>query len=186
VLRRDEAYIGVLVDDLIRLEHREPYRMFTSRAEYRLILRTDNADRRLMPYAFELGLLKDRAALDAREREIREAIEALRRSGRDVLLRRPEAAIDQVMPGLPRAVAEQVEIDLKYEGYIRRQAQQGDRFRRLEEKRIPDPFDYRRVRHLRFEAREKLERVRPASLGQASRIAGVTPADIQLLMVHLT
>ncbi len=185
VLRRDEAYIGVLVDDLIRLEHREPYRMFTSRAEYRLLLRADNADRRLMPRAFELGLLRDRSAFDARERAIGEALAALRSSGKDALLRRPEARIEEVLPGLPRGVAEQVEIELKYEGYIRRQGAEVEKFRRLEGKPIPERFDYARIRHLRFEAREKLERVRPASLGQASRIAGVTPADLQLLLVHL-
>ncbi|HXG62652.1 MAG TPA: tRNA uridine-5-carboxymethylaminomethyl(34) synthesis enzyme MnmG [Planctomycetota bacterium] len=185
VLRRDEAYIGVLIDDLIRLEHREPYRMFTSRAEYRLLLRADNADRRLMPHAFALGLLTDRSDFDARERAIAAALAELRRTGKDALLRRPEIGIDQVLPGLPRAVAEAVEIEVKYEGYIRRQAQDVERFRRLEEKLIPESFDYRRLRHLRFEAREKLERVRPRSIGQASRIAGVTPADLQILLVHL-
>lgn len=185
ILRRDEAYIGVLIDDLIRLEHREPYRMFTSRAEYRLLLRTDNADRRLMPHAFALGLLKDRSDFDSRERAIAAALAELRRTGKDALLRRPEVGIHDVLPGLPRAVAEAVEIEVKYEGYIRRQAQDVERFRRLEEKLIPESFDYRRVRHLRFEAREKLERIRPRSIGQASRIAGVTPADLQLLLVHL-
>ena len=185
VLRRDEAYIGVMIDDLIRLEHREPYRMFTSRAEYRLLLRTDNADRRLMPYAFDLGLLRDRSAFDAKEAAIRGAIDRLRRAGKDALLRRPDAAVDDVMPGLPREVGEQVEIELKYEGYIERQAHEVEKFRRLEDKAIPEKFNYARLKHLRFEAREKLERVRPASIGQASRIAGVTPADIQLLLVHL-
>lgn len=185
ILRRDEAYIGVLIDDLIRLEHREPYRMFTSRAEYRLLLRADNADRRLMPHAFALGLLKDRSGFDARERAIAAAREELRRTGKDQILRRPDVTIGQVLPDLPRAVAEAVEIEVKYEGYIRRQALEVERFRRLEEKLIPEAFDYARVRHLRSEAREKLERVRPRSIGQASRIAGVTPADLQLLLVHL-
>ncbi|MFN3486571.1 MAG: tRNA uridine-5-carboxymethylaminomethyl modification enzyme MnmG/GidA, partial [Planctomycetota bacterium] len=185
ILRRDEAYIGVLIDDLIRLEHREPYRMFTSRAEYRLLLRTDNADRRLMPHAFALGLLKDRSDFDSRERAIAAALAELRRTGKEAALRRPEVGIHDVLPGLPRAVAQAVEIEVKYEGYIRRQAQDVERFRRLEEKLIPESFDYRRVRHLRFEAREKLERIRPRSIGQASRIAGVTPADLQLLLVHL-
>jgi tRNA uridine 5-carboxymethylaminomethyl modification enzyme len=185
VLRRDEAYIGVMIDDLIRLEHREPYRMFTSRAEYRLLLRCDNAERRLMPYAFELGLLRDRAAFDAREAAIRGAIETLRRNGKDALLRRQDVSIDDVLPGLPRAVAEQVEIALKYEGYIARQANEVEKFRRLEGKVIPDKFNYDLLKHLRNEAREKLKRIRPASIGQAARIAGVTPADIQLLLVHL-
>jgi tRNA uridine 5-carboxymethylaminomethyl modification enzyme len=185
VLRRDEAYIGVLIDDLIRLEHREPYRMFTSRAEYRLLLRADNADRRLMPHAFALGLLRDRAAFDAKERAIAEALATLRTSGRDAVLRRPETRIEEVLPGLAKGVAEQVEIEVKYEGYIRRQAAEVEKVRRLEAKRIPERFDYAKILHLRFEAREKLQRVRPASIGQAARIAGVTPADLQILLVHL-
>jgi tRNA uridine 5-carboxymethylaminomethyl modification enzyme len=185
VLRRDEAYLGVMIDDLIRLEHREPYRMFTSRAEYRLLLRSDNADRRLMPKAFELGLLKDRSRFDAKERAIADAHAELRRKGLDSALRRPGSSVEDVLPGLPRGVAEQVEIELKYEGYIRRQGMEVERFRRLEGKEIPERFDYASLRHLRFEAREKLQRVRPRSLGQASRIAGVTPADLQVLWVHL-
>ncbi|HXX93821.1 MAG TPA: tRNA uridine-5-carboxymethylaminomethyl(34) synthesis enzyme MnmG [Planctomycetota bacterium] len=185
VLGRDEAYIGVMIDDLIRLEHREPYRMFTSRAEYRLLLRSDNADRRLMPHAFRLGLLTDRAPFDAKEEAIRTAIGILRKSGKDALLRRPGVTIGEVLPGLPSAVAEQTEIELKYEGYIERQAHEIAKFRRLEDKTIPAKFDYARLKHLRNEAREKLLRVRPTSIGQASRIAGVTPADIQLLLVHL-
>jgi tRNA uridine 5-carboxymethylaminomethyl modification enzyme len=185
VLRRDKAYLGVMIDDLIRLEHREPYRMFTSRAEYRLLLRSDNADRRLMPYAFDFGLLRDRAAFDAREAAIAAAVDALRRSGKDALLRRPDVSIADVLPGLPPSVAEQVEIGLKYEGYIERQANEVAKFRRLEGKVIPDKFNYDGLKHLRNEAREKLKRIRPGSVGQAARIAGVTPADIQLLLVHL-
>jgi len=185
VLRRDEGYIGVMIDDLIRLEHREPYRMFTSRAEYRLLLRCDNADRRLMPYAFDFGLLRERSSFDAREAAIRGATDALRKTGKDAVLRRQDVAIGDVLPGLPRDVAEQVEIGIKYEGYIERQANEVEKFRRLEGKVIPDKFNYDRLKHLRNEAREKLKRIRPASVGQAARIAGVTPADIQLLLVHL-
>ncbi len=185
ILRRDEAYIGVMIDDLIRLEHREPYRMFTSRAEYRLLLRSDNADRRLMPYAFDFGLLRDRAAFDVREAAIEEAIRTLRKSGKDAMLRRQDVFIHDVLPGLAPDVAEQVEISLKYEGYIDRQANEVAKFRRLEGKVIPDKFNYDGLKHLRNEAREKLKRIRPGSIGQAARIAGVTPVDIQLLLVHL-
>jgi len=188
VLRRDEAYLGVLVDDLIRLEHREPYRMFTSRAEYRLLLRTDNADRRLMRHGHALGLIRDLSALDRKEREIEAAKAFLRRGRLDRVLKRPEMTAAQI-PGLAALASpgalEQLEIELKYEGYIKRQLADIERARRLEDRPIPSKFDFARVRHLRNEAREKLSRVRPATLGQASRIAGVTPADVQVLMVHL-
>lgn len=193
VLRRDEAYIGVMIDDLIRLEHREPYRLFTSRAEYRLLLRSDNADRRLMRHGHALGLLPDISAFERKEREIRALAALLRKKHLDRVLRRPEANLRDLLADHPEIhdissapeVYEQVEIDLKYEGYIDRQIEDVERFRRLEERRIPEGFDFARVRHLRNEARDKLARVRPTSLGQASRIAGVTPADIQVLMVHL-
>ena len=138
-----------------------------------------------MPHAFDFGLLRDRAPFDSREAAIRGAIDALRRSGKDAVLRRQDVSIADVLPGLPRDVAEQVEIAVKYEGYIERQANEVEKFRRLEGKVIPDKFNYDRLKHLRNEAREKLKRIRPASVGQAARIAGVTPADIQLLLVHL-
>jgi len=192
VLRRDEAYIGVLVDDLIRLEHREPYRMFTSRAEYRLLLRSDNADRRLMGHGHRCGLISDDAKrrLDAKEERIAETRRGLRRSRRgpdslEELLRRPEIGIGTLGLDEPPEVLEQVELEVKYEGYIRRQVRDAERFRAMEDRMIPEGFDFSRLRHLRAEAREKLVRVRPASLGQASRIAGVTPSDLQILSVHL-
>ena len=192
VLRRDEAYLGVLIDDLIRLEHREPYRMFTSRAEYRLLLRSDNADRRLMNYGHRFGLIPDDAKdrLDAKEERIASTRRALRKTRRgqdslEDLLRRPETEISTLDLDEPADVLEQVELEVKYEGYIRRQARDAERFRAMEGRRIPESFDFGRLRHLRAEAREKLARVRPVSLGQASRIAGVTPSDLQILSVHL-
>jgi tRNA uridine 5-carboxymethylaminomethyl modification enzyme len=192
VLRRDEAYLGVLIDDLIRLEHREPYRMFTSRAEYRLLLRSDNADRRLMGYGHQFGLIPDAAKerLDAKEKRIASTRSALRkaRRGQDSLediLRRPETDVATLGLDESADVLEQVELEVKYEGYIRRQARDAERFRAMEGRRIPESFDFGRLRHLRAEAREKLARVRPVSLGQASRIAGVTPSDLQILSVHL-
>ncbi|HTF57221.1 MAG TPA: tRNA uridine-5-carboxymethylaminomethyl(34) synthesis enzyme MnmG [Planctomycetota bacterium] len=192
VLRRDEAYIGVLIDDLIRLEHREPYRMFTSRAEYRLLLRSDNADRRLMGHGHKFGLIPDDAKrkLDAKEERIAETRRGLRRARRgpdslEELLRRPEVGIGTLGLDEPPEVLEQVELEVKYEGYIRRQVRDVERFRAMEDRMIPEGFDFSRLRHLRAEAREKLVRVRPASLGQASRIAGVTPSDLQILSVHL-
>lgn len=192
VLRRDEAYIGVLIDDLIRLEHREPYRMFTSRAEYRLLLRSDNADRRLMDYGHQFGLIPDEAkrSLDDKEERIASTRRHLRRARRgqdslEEILRRPETEIDTLGLDETAEVLDQVELEVKYEGYIRRQTRDAERFRAMEGRRIPETFDFSRLRHLRAEAREKLARVRPVSLGQASRIAGVTPSDLQILSVHL-
>ena len=187
VLRRDEAYIGVLIDDLIRLEHREPYRMFTSRAEYRLLLRSDNADRRLMGYGHGFGLISDAAKrnLDDKEERIAATRTALRKSHREEILRRPETEIASLGLDETADVLDQVELEVKYEGYIRRQHRDAERFRAMEGRRIPESFDFSGLRHLRAEAREKLARVRPVSLGQASRIAGVTPSDLQILSVHL-
>ena len=187
VLRRDEAYIGVLIDDLIRLEHREPYRMFTSRAEYRLLLRSDNADRRLMGYGHGFGLVSDDAKrnLDDKEKRIASTRTSLRKSHLEEILRRPETEIESLGLVESADVLEQVELEVKYEGYIRRQVKDAEKFRAMEGRRIPETFDFSRLRHVRAEAREKLARVRPLSLGQASRIAGVTPSDLQILSVHL-
>ena len=200
VLRRDQAYIGVLVDDLVTKGTEEPYRMFTSLAEYRLMLRHDNADRRLMPIGREVGLVPDEAwrRLQEKERQIAEVQAVLRRTrqgGRTLedILRRPEVAWQTLMaetPGLAALAAspeawQQVEIEAKYAGYLARQQAQIERARRMEERPIPPDLDYAAIGQLRVEAREKLSRIRPRSLGQASRIAGIGPADLAVLMIHL-
>jgi tRNA uridine 5-carboxymethylaminomethyl modification enzyme len=200
VLTRDQAYVGVLIDDLVTRGTEEPYRMFTSRAEYRLILRQDNADRRLMKYGHAMGLISDAQydRLRRKEEQIAATFKYLdrhRRHGRSLgeLLRRTEhtfATLEALDPHLaarqlPSDVKEQVEIETKYAGYIRRQRREVERFRRLEHRRIPDSVEYDRIIGLTFEAREKLRSLRPTSIGQASRISGVSPADVGVLLVHL-
>jgi tRNA uridine 5-carboxymethylaminomethyl modification enzyme len=198
VLRREQAYLGVMIDDLVTRGVDEPYRMFTSRAEYRLLLRHDNADRRLTPIGRRLGLVDDARwqKLVDKEAEIAlviQMLETTRAGGLPLatLLRRTETSWEQLValePGLRSvspAVAEQVTHDAKYAGYIARQEIDIARQRRLAERRIPETFDYARVRQLRAEAREKLQRVRPADLAQAGRISGITPADLALLAAYL-
>ena len=218
ILDRSQAYIAVLIDDLVSLDIREPYRMFTSRAEYRLTLREDNADLRLTEIGKQIGLVDDNTYHQFEKKvadiqtelkrlqetrlkpttttlnnlaSIRETGELKRPTSLAELLKRPELRyeqISQIAPPseiLPPAVAEQVEIQIKYDGYIQRQQRQIHQFKKLENFRIPDAFDYTDVHGLKTEAREKLAKIRPASIGQASRLPGVSPADISILTVIL-
>ena len=194
-MRRNQAYIGVLIDDLVTKGTVEPYRMFTSRAEYRLLLRQDNADARLSKIGWEIGLLPERnyTGFCFKQKSIDDELERLSctRAGTETLaelLRRPEINYDSLPDrdhSLPREVTDQVEILLTYAGYIDRQQSEIDKLATVENKRIPDTFDYALVPSLRNEARQKLSKIRPTTLGQASRISGVSPADISILMVWL-
>jgi tRNA uridine 5-carboxymethylaminomethyl modification enzyme len=195
VFRRDQAYIGVLIDDLVTKGTAEPYRMFTSRAEYRLLLRQDNADVRLSHIGHEIGLLPDRnfRRFQAKEEAINNEISRLYKThyASDSLakiLSRPEVRY-QDLPKRNQAlfseVIQQVEIAIKYAGYIERQESEVAKFKSLEDKTIPDTFDFSTVPSLRLEARQKLTKIRPATVGQAARISGVSPADISILMVSL-
>lgn len=217
ILDRSEAYIGVLIDDLVTKKNREPYRMMTSRAEYRLLLRQDNADLRLTKKGYEVGLISQERYdwVCKKEQLIDEEIErvnhvkiganakvqALLEKNNSIplntgttladLIRRPELDYDKLKdidadrPNLPEEVTEQVNILIKYEGYITRQVKQVDKFKRLEKKKLPQHFDYNEISGLRIEAQQKLNEFQPLSIGQASRISGVTPADVSVLLVYL-
>jgi tRNA uridine 5-carboxymethylaminomethyl modification enzyme len=195
ILTRADSYIGVLIDDLITKSTDEPYRMFTSRAEYRLLLRQDNADMRLTPLGRRVGLVGDPHwdLFQKKEESIRLELDRLRntRDGSSTyaeILRRPEITYSSLPiadRNLPDDVTQEVEIQIKYEGYIARDLEQIDRFRKLEDKLLPTWLDYEKIPALRFESRQKLTRFRPDSIGQASRLPGVTPADIAILLVWL-
>lgn len=217
ILDRSEAYIGVLIDDLVTKENHEPYRMMTSRAEYRLLLRQDNADLRLRKKGYQAGLIDEETYQKSveKEKQIQEEIKRIEhvnigaservqsllesfgstplKSGITLaeLIRRPElsyeavASIDENRPELSWDVKEQVDINVKYDGYIKRQLRQVEQFKKLEAKKIPTDIDYEKVGSLRIEARQKLEMYRPVSIGQASRISGVSPADISVLLVYM-
>ena len=215
ILKRSDGYIGVLIDDLVTKGVRDPYRLLTSRAEYRLLLRHDNADLRLREYGYQVGLISEvqHKKLLKKKQAIKDALDQLKnykitpikevseylntiptaplKDGITLydLLKRPEIKMENIQHFInleyDSSILEQVEIHVKYEGYIKKAEREAEKMERLEEKKIPDDIDYNKVKNIASEARQKLQEVRPTSIGQALRISGVNPADISILMIYL-